>query len=226
MKETEKKRPTSKLSSYIKALVLLWRARSHVEAVDQLTMHLKDTGASEQFIPTVKELALALTEMHRDDESFHRINRYLVGGMGGIDLLLLSVILPMGIPDPPSFIALLALVVSLPLVSTFLFISFLKEGNGITTYGRIHSTLSAFSMYTGITATTALIWHISRLDGIVFLCLTTLLYISCSFYVAIIALGKHLKRKYADQVIGIAVAQPAAVTESRTDISTSHNLNS
>jgi len=199
MKETEKKRPKSKLSSYIKALGLLWQARSHTEAVDQLTMHLKDTGASEEFIPITKELALALTEMRRDDENFHRINRYLVGGMGGIDLLLLSVILPMGIPDPPSFIAFLALVVSLPLVGTFLFISFLKDGNGITAYGRIHSTLSTLSMCTGIAATTALIWHVSRLAGIVFLCLTILLYISCFFYVAIIALGKHLKRKEADQ---------------------------
>lgn len=225
MKETEKKRPKSKLSSYIKALGLLWQARSHVEAVDQLTMHLKDTGASEEFIPITKELALALTEMRRDDENYHRINRYLVGGMGGIDLLLLSVILPMGIPDPPSFIALLALVVSLPFVSTFLFISFLKNGNGITTYGRIHSTLSTLSMYTGITATTALIWHVSRIAGIVFLCLTTLLYIFCSFYVAIIALGKHLKRKEADQATAMAVAKPA-VTESQTDISTSNNLNS
>jgi len=225
MKETEKKRPKSKLASYIKAFGLLRRTRSHVEDVDQLTTHLKDTGASEQLIPFTKELALALTEMRRDDESLHRINRYLVGGMGGIDLLLLSVILSMGIPDLPSFIALLALVVSLPFVSTFLFVSFLKDGNGITTYGRIHSTLSAFSMYTGITATTALIWHVSPLAGIVFLCLTVLLYIFCSFYVAIIAFGRHLKRKYADQTTTMAVAQPA-VTESPMDISTPNNPNS
>src|SRR5713101_9266304 len=119
----------------------------------------------------------------------------------------------MGIPDLPSSIALFALVFSLPLASTFLFISFLKNGNGITTYGRFHNTLSRLSLYTGITATTALIWHVSRLDGIVFLCLTTLLYILCSFYVAIIAFRKHLERKHADQATAMAAAQPA-VTES------------
>src|SRR5260370_3550885 len=125
MKETEKKQP--KVSSVIKSVRLLWNARFHTDAVEQLTTHLKNTGASEQFIPTIKELALSLTEMTRDDESFHRINRYLVGGIVAIDLLLLSIILPMGIPDLPSSIALFALVFSLPLASAFLFISFLKN---------------------------------------------------------------------------------------------------
>lgn len=225
MKEIEKKQSKPKLSSYIKALSLLWRTRSHVKVVDQLTTHLEDTGASEQFIPIVKELALALTEMRRDDENLHRINRYLVVCIGGIDLLLLSLLPSIGIPDTPSFIAFLALVISLPFVGTFLFMSFLKNENGITTYGRIHSTLSMLSIYTGITAITALLWHVLPLAGIVFLCLTTLLYNLCAFYVAILALRKHLKHKYADQATTMAVAQ-AIVTEARAHTSTSNNLNS
>lgn len=225
MKKTEKKLPKPKLSSVIKALRLLWSTRAHPEAVDQLTTHLKNTGASEQFIPIIKELALSLTEMIRDNESFHRINRYLVGGIVAIDLLLLSIILPMGIPDLPSSIALFALVFSLPLASTFLFISFLKNGNGITTYGRFHNMLSRLSLYTGITATTALIWHVSRLDGIVFLCLVTLLYILCSFYVAIIAFRKHFERKQANQTTPTTAVPQSVVTGQQTDTSTSNNLN-
>jgi len=225
MKRTEEKLLKPKLSSVIKALHLLWSTRTHPEVVDQLTAHLKNTGASEQFIPLIKEVALSFTEMTRDDENFHRINRYLVGGIVAIDLLLLSIILPMGIPDLPSSITLFALVFSLPLASTFLFISFLKNGNGITTYGRFHSTLSSLSLYTGIAATTALIWHVSRLDGIVFLCLVILLYILCAFYVAIIAFQKHLERKQANQTIPTTAVPQSVVTGQQTDTSTSNNLN-
>lgn len=164
--EAEKKSLKSKLSSIRKASGLSWRARSQPEASEQLaTLLEEDVGAPESVASSIKEIIAAWREARLDDETFLHIDRYPIGGIGVVDLIRLQVNLRIGTSDPLSFVALLALVISLPLTSGSLFFSFLKQGSEITTYGNYLSTLSMLSLLAGVTAMTALIWHVSRLDG-------------------------------------------------------------
>jgi hypothetical protein len=110
----------------------------------------------------------------------------------------------MGTPDAPLRIALFCLIFSLILAGGSLFFSFLKQGYGITTYGKIHRKLSSFALYTGIGAMTALIWHVSPLGGIVFFCLAVAMFVICVGFFIIVATGKHRERPVPGQTPGEA----------------------
>ena len=215
-REPEQKPPKPKLSVIRNILRLTWRGRSHDEAVEQLLKLVKNVGVPEEHMPSVRELLkgffTAWRGARRDDEAFHRIDRYLVGGIGAIDLILLTVVIPMGTPDLSLIVALLALIILFPLAAGSLFFSFLKQGYGIKTYGRIHSNLSGLSLLTGTIALIALFWHISLLYGIVFLLLAVGVYILCFFYATIILLRKHFPQKPENQAPATEVSS-SALTE-------------
>jgi vacuolar-type H+-ATPase subunit I/STV1 len=67
-----------------------------------------------------------------------------------------------------------------------LFFSFLKQKYNITTYGRVHSRLSFFALVTGTFSLDGAIWHVSRVDGIVFLCLAVVMYLWAACYLVLI----------------------------------------
>ena len=213
--ETEKKPPKLKLSSLRKVLGLLWRARSHPEAWEELIKHLEPLGTSEEDIAFMNEVYTARREARLDDKTLLRIDRYLVGGIGVIELILLQILLPMGTPDLWLSIARLSLVVSLPLVSGFLFFSFLKKEGEIATYGKIHSILSTLALLSGIVALAAAIFHVSLLDGIVFSCLALAIFILCSGYTVIFMFEKHSVSKFIE-LMKIATLRAITSTSDET----------
>lgn len=192
MQEQEMEKKPLKLDPLTirKVYFLFWRALSHPEAQEQLLQLLQSTGVSEKNTAFIIEQYFAMKAV-RDDEAWFRIDRYLVGGIGVIDLILLQIILPMSALDAPLQAALLALVVSLPLAAGALFFSFLTEKDQMTPYKRIHTWLSELSLLTGAVALTALIWHNSPLGGKVFLCLAIAIYSLCYLYAKKFIYKKH-----------------------------------
>jgi hypothetical protein len=110
------------------------------------------------------------------------IDRYLVGAIGAIELVLLPVLATLGTPDAPTFISLLFLAFGLPCTAGFLFISFLKKANGIVQYGCIHSALAGFSILAAVVSVTAVLWHSSMSAALVFLVVSVGMIVGCFSY--------------------------------------------
>ncbi len=200
--ETKKKQPKVKLLSSLKALgkalFLLYRSLYSEMAWEQYKTFLMSFGASENdpAITSFEPDITAVREVTKDVEYFHRIDNYLVGGVGIVDLTLLSIILPMGTPDTWLMIALIALIISLPLAAGSLFLTFLNKENQIATYGRLHTNLTWLSLFSGVVAVALSIFHISLAAGIIFCCLALLIGSYCFVYAIKVAVEKHTGQKF------------------------------
>lgn len=184
--------PKRKLSRQdIAAIVRFWlqfiRAgkdpKAFEQAVDQLT---QQSGIPAQDMPVVRHAFQAVRDVKAQDRRVELIDRWLVGGTGVVDLILLQVILSNGKPDAPLAFALHLLVLSLPLVALSLFFSFLKQQFTIPMYGRIHSNLTFFALLTGTLSLDGAIWHLSSGDSILFLVLAVLAYLWAAVYLFLV----------------------------------------
>jgi hypothetical protein len=151
----------------------LWRFRSDPNVLEPFLAWVKGTrGKSEENVSALRSALLAWRKVMLDREAAaYRVDRYLILGMGAVDLVLVPVIFPLGVPDRSLFIALLSLVISLVLVSTSLVVTFVQQDAGITSFGKIYSTLVSFALGFGATAIIATVWHSSIFIGVVFLIL-------------------------------------------------------
>jgi hypothetical protein len=89
-------------------------------------------------INNVRNAMILWRETYLDTASAYRIDSYLLTGMGAVDLILLTILVPLGVSDDRLFWAFIALIVSLVLAGAALFINFVKRDLGITAYGKIH----------------------------------------------------------------------------------------
>lgn len=164
-----------------------WSYRQHPqEAIDTLTDSLKGTGIPEENIENVKLMLTALHATYMDRTFAYRIDRYLISGMGAVDLVLLTVVLPMGTSDLLLFLTLLFLAISLPLAGASLLVNFIKSEFAINTYGKVHSNLIFFSLLAGFASMATAFMHVSIWIGIIFICLATPLFFACAFYIALL----------------------------------------
>lgn len=189
--QQQRQAPKHKLSLQNYATILrfwlqLFRARHDPKAFEQTVENLaRDAGIPPKDIPVVRNSFIAVRDVAQTNQSSF-VDLYLVGGIGAIDLILLPVLLTAGTSDTPLSVALHLLVLSLLLTAMSLFFSFLKQKYNITTYGRVHSSLSFFALVTGSASLDGAIWHVSRIDGIVFLCLAVAMYLWALFYLVLI----------------------------------------
>ncbi len=190
--------PKRKLSLHSLITILhfwlqLIRARHDPQAVEQVVENLaQESSIPPEDIPVLHSAFTALLDVAREKKTSF-VDLYLVGGMGAVDLILLQVLLSAGTYDTPFSVALFLLICSLPLTAMSLFFSFLKQKYNIPTYGKIHSYLSLFALVTGTLSLDGAIWHISRVDGIVFLCLAVVMYLWAGFYLTLIQAALRFK---------------------------------
>ncbi len=179
------------LTSILRYWLKLIRARRDPTAFQQVVENLtQDAGVPPQDIPVVHHSFIAVREAAQTKHTAF-VDLYLVGGMGAIDLILLPILLIAGTSDAALSAALLLLVFSLPLTGMSLFFKFLKQKYNIPTYGWIHSSLSFAALVTGTGSLDAVIWHVSRVDAIVFLCLATVMYLWAGLYLMLIRSALH-----------------------------------
>lgn len=98
----------------------LWRARLEnlqgERAEETLNYDLRSLGITEDGIGFLKAFVDAWRKMRRDDEAFHTVDLYLVGGIGVLDLVLFQMLVSVGHSDLASSLSWIAFVVSLPWV--------------------------------------------------------------------------------------------------------------
>lgn len=166
------------------------RFKRHPEELDALITALRDEkGVPESSTDELRKSFIAMREAWIDNDSLYPYDRFLVAGIGALDLILLPVIVPLGVSDTPLFLALLLLVISIVLVGTALFFGFVKSQAGITRYGRIHGTIIALALVTGAGAMACMLLHVSVLIGIVFIAVAVVAFIVCSFYLMLVQTG-------------------------------------
>ncbi len=177
------------LTTILRFWLQLIRARNDPKAFEQVVEKLsQESGVPSNDIPIVHNTFIAVREVAQAKQpSF--VGLYLVGGMGAVDLILLQVLLSVGPSDTLLSVALFLLVLSLPLTAMSLFFSFLKQKYNIATYGKVHSFLTSSALATGIGSLDGAIWHISPVDGIVFLCLAAVMYLWANLYLVLIQTG-------------------------------------
>ena len=162
------------------------------------------TGASESDLSAVRAVLLAWRDAARDSSALYPVDRYLAAGMAAVDLVLLTVVVPMGVRDGRLFVALLALAISLVLTATGLVVGHIKQNLGITGYGRVHGTVIFWSLAFGVVAFTTTLWYVSGPIALIFLVLTVVAYAGCVFYIALakVALGARQQLEAASSTLG------------------------
>ena len=192
----------------------MWRARREDPQAERaektVTNFLRSIGISEEGIGYIKSIFDFGREFRRNDEASHTVNRYFVGGMGILDLVLFQVLVSVGHPDLASSLSWVAFAVSLPCTVGSLFLSFFNKANGITVYNNLHSTLSLLSQVSTLVSATALICHIWLVPGLLFFFIAVIVIISCLFYVTLVLLKKHLKITKLSEITDKQVATASA----------------
>lgn len=175
----------------------LWKARKEGSKAEQaeetLNNALRSLGAAEEGIGFSTAFIHAWRKMRRDDEAFHTVDRYLVGGIGVLDLVLYQILVSVGHPDFASSLAWIAFAVSFPCAIGSLFSSFVKKANKITVYGNIHSGMSILAEVSTLISVTALISHVWLVAGLLFFFIALTIAIICLIYITLISIGKHLQ---------------------------------
>ncbi len=190
--QQQQQAPKRKLSLHdLNTVLHVWlqliRARNDPKVFGQVVENFaQESGVPPQDIPIVHNAFIAMRDAGQDKRDYSVVDRYLVGGMGAVDLILLHVLLSAGTLDTPLHVAIFLLMLSLPLTALSLFFSFVKQQYQIPTYGKIHSILSLLSLLTGTISLIAAFWHVSRVDGIVFLCLAVVMYLWAASYLVLL----------------------------------------
>src|SRR2546421_1949813 len=120
------KLPREILMPVLKAVVEeMWRQKSvSVEENEKITARLRVAGTPDEHIPFILALINAVSRGFHDDEEAHRLDRYLVGGSGIIDLYLFQMLASVGATDAAVHLSWIAMVISLPCAVGSLFFSF------------------------------------------------------------------------------------------------------
>jgi hypothetical protein len=168
---------------------LLWLCFTYPEVLHLRLDRLGARGAPEAELERVREAFMSAREKYLDGEILFRLDRYVLGGTAAIDALLLPVVLVLGVPDAPLFLAMLLWAISLVCVVVALFVTVVKHQYGRTGYEWGHMTVVALAQTAGVWALTEAIWHSSPLISMVFLVLTVVAYIGCARDVFRVALG-------------------------------------
>jgi len=133
---------------------------------------------------------------YRDDEEWHRIDRYLVGGCAIFDLVLLQILFS-NLVGTAAHISLIALMISLSCTAGSLFFSFFRKNP--KRYGKPHTTFSMFAVLGTIISATSLFWHLWVPAGVTFVIASFIIALVSVFYAAIGVLGKHVSPEPAEQ---------------------------
>src|SRR5258708_13605149 len=136
---------------------------------EALVTNLRNDGAQEEvvrlFESIIETIATANQEIGEDRETYYKIDKYLVGGMGIVSLVLLQVLASIGHPDVASSIAWLSLAIAFPCIAGFLLLGFLKKEYDASGYGSIPVKVAFIAELAGFTSMAALLWHIWFLAG-------------------------------------------------------------
>src|SRR5215467_102154 len=107
MNQQQQQTPKRKLSLQSLSTILhtwlqLIRARNDPKTFGQVVENFtQESGAPPQDIPIVRNAFIALKDAGQDKQAYSVVNRYLVGGMGVIELILLQALLSAGTLDIP-----------------------------------------------------------------------------------------------------------------------------
>jgi hypothetical protein len=162
---------------YIETWRRLWRAYNHPETMGALEDYLRANGKTEADVVAVRSVPIAWREAENDRAAMYRIDRSWLLAILGLDALLLPVVLVLGVPDPPLFLATIFLVIALVFMACAWSVIFIKEGFHIATYDKVHSTIVAIAEASGLAALTAVFWHTSTGVGILVLVLSVLAFL-------------------------------------------------
>src|SRR5262245_18183938 len=88
------------LKRAVRIFRFLWRyLRKDPEALEPFLASLAQEGVPDSNVASARAMCTAVRKVYHDDETAYRVDRYLVTGIAAIDLLLIPVIFPVGVPD-------------------------------------------------------------------------------------------------------------------------------
>jgi hypothetical protein len=192
MSEQQQQRaPKRKLSlplliTVVRSWLQLIRTEHDPHAFEQAIEKLaQENGVLPTDVPVIRNALVAVRDAAKGKQPAF-IDLYLVGGMGALDLIVLQVLLSVHTSSLLLSSALFFLILSLPCTAMSLFFSFLKDRYAIPTYGKIHGTFSFVALVSGTFALDGAIWHVSLVDGVVFLCIAGVMYLWALLYLVLL----------------------------------------
>lgn len=144
-----------------------------------------------------EEFLHSSTEFTNNKALMLRADNLLVGGLIGINIVILQALISLGKPDTPALISLIMLSISIPTAAGFLFLRFIQQLYRITTYEwrvlKHMTTVSGISGYIGITFA---IWHASWIAGVIFAITAFLVFWIVMFYFFIVGVRGVARERY------------------------------
>lgn len=176
--------------------------RQQPEALDAFlaTAQVKQRLSDEE-IQAIRRAAL----LKLGSDSFYGwqgVFSYLATGMVALDIILLTVLVPLGFADYYTTSALYTLAISLVLSGAYLVIDFSRKEIGFVTYGWLQRLLYVGALSAGGMALFSTFSHVSERLGITFAVVAFAAYLICGIYVYSIRRrqGRVVKQSFQDSL--------------------------
>jgi hypothetical protein len=118
----------------------------------------------------------------RNDEESHDSDKIYVGGIGVVDLVIFQVLTSVGKLDVASCFSWIALVISLPCVACFLYISSWRQRKGYREYSILHEKLALISVISGAISSITIVWHFWIIASYILIIVSLSIFIMSSLY--------------------------------------------
>lgn len=142
----------------------------------------RSLGVSEETIALGNQVFATLHKAGHNPEADIKLNRYTLGGISILNLVLLQVLTSLGRTGIALSIAWIAFVVSLPCTAGALFLSSKHGKIKNLLFPLIYNISLNLSLFGCGVSVTALIWHFWDIAGWIFAILATTMYLLCIFY--------------------------------------------
>lgn len=139
-------------------------------------------GVSEEAIALGNQIFATLHKAGHNPEADIKLNRYTLGGISILNLVLLQVLTSLGRTGIALSIAWIAFVVSLPCTAGALFLSSKHGKIKNLLFPLVYNTSLNLSLFGCGVSVTAVIWHFWDIAGWIFAILATTMYLLCIFY--------------------------------------------
>lgn len=172
------------LKTYPKAVRYL-NTESPDPDITAIIEDVRKMGVQEESIVLLKRFLAVLHKARNNWDATIQLNRYILGGISALNLLLFSVLATAGRTDNALSIAWLAWAVSIVCTAGGLFLSSKQGKIKNLAFPLFYSLFLNLSFFGCGVAMTAFIWHFWNVAGWLFAILAVIIYGLCMFYEAI-----------------------------------------
>jgi len=151
-------------------------------------------GAADTDMHMLSDTVSAVRKTLADSQDYYKTDRYLVGGSGVLDIVLLQVLSAARPIDFPLTIAWVAFAVSAPSVFGFLALGHVRDEHNVNAYWRFHAILAFVGPVGALGALAAFLWHTWLVASLVFTACAAIVFAVYIWYSFRVRVSNHVDK--------------------------------